>query len=418
MKELTSNNNRKTFQFRLYPTAEQEIALDAVLWRCRDLYNGALHERREAYRLGHKSLSYYDQQNELPAVKTAVPEYKAIHSQVLQDVLRRVDRAFQGFFRRVQAGRPPGYPRFQGRNRYHSLTYPQYGNGAHLDYTDGRWGTLTLAKLGTFRVRVHRPIAGVIKTVTIRRAADQWYVTFSCALDVEPAPTQPPDAAVGIDLGLLHFAVLSTGEQIDNPRYFRRAQKRLAAAQQKLSRGQKRRRGQPSSKRREQARLQVARAHRKVRHQRADFHHKLARRFVAEYGVIVFEALEIANLTRRPKGKVDADKSAEAGATVYAPNGAAAKAGLNKAILDAGWRAFQQMCVSKAAWAGRTVVFVNPAFTSQTCSECGAIQKMPLVERVYSCPVCQLERDRDHNAALNILRAGKRACTETPARPV
>jgi putative transposase len=409
---------RKAFVFRLYPTVEQAAALDEVLHLCRDLYNGALHERREAYRLGHKSLAYQDQQNELPAVKAAVPEYKAVHSQVLQDVLRRVDRAFVGFFRRVRAGHTPGYPRFQGRNRYHSLTYPQYGNGAHLEYAAGKWGLLTLAKLGRLRVRVHRPIAGVIKTVTIRREADQWYVSFSCLVEVEPAPEPLANAAVGIDLGLLHFATLSTGEQIDHPRYFRRAQKRLAAAQQKLSRCQKRRHNQASSKRREHARLAVARAHRKVRNQRADFHHKLSRRLVAEYDLICFEDLAITNLTRRPKAKVDPTPTAETGATRYAPNGAAAKSGLNKSILDAGWGAFQQMCVCKAAWASRTVLFVDPRYTSQTCSRCRAIQKIPLGEREYRCPACHLTLDRDHNAAVNIIQAGKRTCTETPASPV
>ncbi|HMA35401.1 MAG TPA: transposase, partial [Chloroflexia bacterium] len=146
---------RKAFQFRLYPDKEQEQQLDGVLHRCRELYNGALQERREAYRLGHKSLSYREQQNELPAVKEACPEYRQIHSQVLQDVLHRLDKAFQAFFRRVAAGEVPGYPRFQGRGRFNSLTYPQYGNGAELSYTGGKWGALRLSKLGTFKVRMH-----------------------------------------------------------------------------------------------------------------------------------------------------------------------------------------------------------------------------------------------------------------------
>jgi putative transposase len=205
---------------------------------------------------------------------------------------------------------------------------------------------------------------------------------------------------------------LSTGEQIANSRFLRQAQQRLGTAQRRLSRCQK------GSKRREKAQRAVARCHRKVRNQRRDFLHKQSRRLVNRYGTIVFEQLAIAHLSKRPQAKRDAALSTESGATVYAPNGATAKSGLNKSIYDAGWRMFQDLCASKAAWAGRTVLFVDPRFTSQTCSGCGAIQKKALSERWHSCPACGAELDRDHNAALNILAAGKRLGVETPACPV
>ncbi len=180
--------SRQAYKFRLYPTRAQQAALVETLARVRELYNAALQERRDAYRMAGKSLNYYDQANELPAVKAARPEYRGIHSQVLQDVLRRVDKAFQAFFRRVKTGEKPGYPRYQGGDRYHSFTYPQYGNGTTLEYAGGRFGQVVLAKLGTCKVRMHRAVPGQIKTVTIRRDGDQWFVCFSCLVDTAPLP--------------------------------------------------------------------------------------------------------------------------------------------------------------------------------------------------------------------------------------
>jgi len=384
---------RKTFQYRLYPTTAQVAALDVILWRCRDLYNAGLQERQEAWRLAHKSLSCFEQINELPALKAVCPEYKAVPSQVLQDTLRRLDKAFAAFFRRVKAGQTPGFPRYQSRSRYTSFTYPSAQNWRR----DG--DRLVLTGIGAVKIRLHRPLTGTIKTVTIRRDGDQWYVSFSCVLPVDPLPAN--DQAVGVDLGLLHFATLSTGEQIANPRYLRRALAKLATAQQHLARCKR------GSHRRNRAKACVTRLHRQVRNQRGDFLHQQSRRLVDRYGTIVFEDLAIVNLTKRPAPKVDDAASAEAGEPVYAPNGAAAKAGLNKSILDAGWGQFTQLCTVKAAWAGRQVLFVDPKFTSQLCSQCGAIHKKTLAERWHSC-ACGCELDRDHNAAINILRRGTR----------
>src|SRR5215813_4561060 len=165
--------SRKALKYRLYPTRQQEQSLFWTLTRCRELYNAALQERRDAYRMAGISIRCYDQINQLPAIKQERPEYAGIHSQVLQDVLRRVDKAFQGFFRRVKLGQKPGYPRFQGRNRYDSFTYPQTGFALA-----GK--RLTLSKLGDITVRLHRPMVGQVKTCTIKRDADQWFVCFSC----------------------------------------------------------------------------------------------------------------------------------------------------------------------------------------------------------------------------------------------
>src|SRR6476661_2561763 len=167
---------RKTYQYKLKPTPEQERALNRTLMLCRHVYNAAVGERREAWHLRGVSVNYYQQQAELPGIKEAMPEYAEVNAQVLQDVVLRVDRAFQAFFRRVQAGETRGYPRFQGAGRYNSFTYPQYGGGAVLD-----GGILSLSKIGRIPLRLHRPLVGMPKTVTISREADGWYVCISCA---------------------------------------------------------------------------------------------------------------------------------------------------------------------------------------------------------------------------------------------
>ena len=179
---------RKTYKYKLKPTPEQERVLERTLMLCRHVYNAAIGERREAWRMRGVSVTYYQQKAELPGIKEAMPEYGEVNSQVLQDVVQRVDRAFQAFFRRVQAGQTPGYPRFHGRDRYNSFTYPQVGEhgGARLDN-----GFLVLSKIGRIAVRWSRPLEGTPKTVTISREADGWYACFSCA-EVPVQPLPPP----------------------------------------------------------------------------------------------------------------------------------------------------------------------------------------------------------------------------------
>ena len=387
---------RKTFQYRLYPTPETERKLFWTLTRCRELYNAALSERKDAYRYAGKSISYYDQQNDLPAIKAEIrQEYQDIAAHVLQDVLRRLDKAFNNFFRRCKHGETPGFPRFQGRNRYNSFTYP---DGAGWKLTVAQQGkrlkgTLSLTKIGKAKVTLHRPLEGKIKTVTIKREVDQWYVTFSCEVE-EPAKLATSYEDVGIDLGVTHLATLSNGEMIEHPRYSRKAQKMLEKRQQSLSRKKR------GSHRREKARKLVAKAHRTIARQRKDFQHKAARNLIERYQVIVFEDIKTGNLTKKPKPKQDENGT-------YLSNGASAKGGLNKSILDAGWGSFVQLCSCKAAWAGRTLVKVDPHYTSQVCSGCGQVRKKDLSERWHRCE-CGCELDRDVNAAINILERGRR----------
>ena len=363
---------RKTFKYKLMPTQSQARALETVLYRCRTLYNVALEQRKTWWQRGQGiSATYYQQQAELPDLKAAFPEYGEVNAQVLQDVLLRLDRAFQAFFRRVQAGEAPGYPRFQGRGRYNSFTYAQVGEhgGARLDN-----GFLVLSKIGRLAVRWSRPLEGTPKTITVSREADGWYACISCA-DVPIAPLPLTGRETGIDVGLKVFLITADGEMIANPRHYRTAEKRLAKAQRRVSRRKK------GSNRRKKAVALLKRAHQHVQRQRRDFHHKTARALLRAYDTLYLEDLQVRNMVRNRH--------------------------LAKSISDAGWAAFRTVLEAKAVWAGRRVIAVPPAFTSQECSGCGERVPKSLSVRTHSCPSCGLVLDRDENAARNILRAGQ-----------
>jgi putative transposase len=377
---MEQHSIRKTYKYKLKPTPAQAQALEAALWRCRVLYNVALEQRKTWWERGHGiGVNYYQQKAELPDLKAAFPEYAEVHSQVVQDVLLRLDRAFQACFRRVQAGQTPGYPRFQGRNRYNSFTYPQYGNGAVLD-----GGVLSLSKIGRMLIRLHRLLEGTPKTVTISKEADGWYASFSCA-DVPTQPLPETGRETGIDVGLKVFLVTADGKMVENPRPYRKAEKALAKAQQRVA---KRKKG---SNRRKKAVKVLAKQHQHVQRQRADHHHKTALALLRTYDTIYLEDLRVANLVRNHH--------------------------LAKSISDAGWAAFRTLLEAKAACAGRQVVAVPPAYTSQDCSGCGERVKKSLSVRTHSCPFCGLVLDRDENAARNIQWRGQalRGLAELPA---
>jgi putative transposase len=379
---------RKTYKEKLRPTPTQERALERVLWHCRTLYNVALEQRITAWQRCHICLTRYQQEAELKDIRAECPDYAAIHSHVLQDVLARLDRTYQAFFRRLAAGGQPGFPRFQGRDRYHTFTYKEYGNGAHLDN-----GYLVLSKIGRIAVRWSRPVQGVIKTVTISREADGWYVCCSCA-EVPTAPLPLTGRETGIDVGLKVFLITAGGDIVDNPRHYRKAEKSLKKAQQHVSRRKK------GSHRRRKAMQVLARAHLHVRQQRQDFHHKTALALVRAYDTVYVEAIQPANLSRRPAPKPDENGG-------YLHNGASQKAGLNTSIQDAGWRQLLSILAFKAACAGKRVEAVPPAYTSQDCSGCGQRIYKSLSVRTHVCTHCGLILDRDENAARNILWLGQ-----------
>jgi putative transposase len=270
---------RKTYQEKLRPTHAQERELEQVLWRCRTLYNTALQQRILLSRQRGISVSRYQQEAELKDLRADLPEYAALHSHVLQDVLARLDTAYQAFFRRLANGEKPGFPRFQGKDRYHSFTFKEYGNGARLDN-----GTLVLSKIGRIAVHWSRPIQGTIKTVTVSKEADGWYVCLSCA-DVLTQPLPLTRRQTGIDVGLKVFLITADGDEVDNPRHYRTAERALKKAQMRVSRRKK------GSKRRRKAAQVLGRKHQHVRRQRSDFHHKTALALVRAYDTIYVEAI-------------------------------------------------------------------------------------------------------------------------------
>ena len=357
---------KKAFQFRIYPTKNQEVTLNRTLSTCRHLYNDSLAERKRESELNELErtfgvtpwgkpqwMNYYDQANDLSSSKTDFQ--KEVHSQVLQNALKRVERSFKNFFNGF------GYPRFQGRDRYNSFTFPQKG----FELKDGK---LSLSKIGNIRIILHREIEGTIKTCTIKKDVDQWYVTFSCDIDIPVIPVEIK-TKTGIDVGLKALLTMSNGSQIEPPKFLQESEDKLTQEQKRLSRKRLR------SHNRNNQRVVVAKVHRRIRNQRKDFAHKISRKLVNEYDHIVFEDLQIQNMVKNHH--------------------------LAKSISDAGWSQLIGLTKSKAEYAGKVVELVNPKGTSQTCI-CGAKVPKTLSMRIHSCPQCGLVLDRDHVSAIII----------------
>jgi putative transposase len=360
---------RRAFKYRLYPTKPQKMALNDLLTGARRLYNAALEQRRWIWRDHGVSLSYLGQAAQLKEARDADEKLKLLNYSACQDVLRRLQKAFDGFFRRVKSGQTPGYPRFKSADRFDSITFPSYGDGVRLSEK------LHIQNVGRVKIKLHRPVEGKIKTVTLKREAGDWYASLSC--DEVPARAYPEATAeVGIDMGLTTFAALTTGERIENPRWYRKTESRLKDAQRELSRKQR------GSKRRQKAKRRVARLHARTANQRNDFQHKLAHRIVSENSLISVEYLA-------PKGMVS-DTSR----------------GMAKSIQDASWSRFLSILGAKAEEAGRRFVKVPPHGTSSTCFRCGTYRRKELSERMHSCE-CGLVLDRDVHASHNILRLGR-----------
>jgi putative transposase len=328
------------------------------------------------------SLSAFDTMKLVTTWKKDHEFLKKAHSQLLQNACVRVDLGMKAFFRRIKAGETPGFPRFRGRGRYDSFTYPQSG----FNLTPG--GKLDLSKIGRVKIILHRPVEGTVKTLTVKRTSTgKWFASFACEVEASPLPISPK--AVGVDVGLLKFATFSTGEAIENPRFFKQAKQALARVSRRLAKHEK---GTPERRFHRHA---VALTHEKTANRRKDFAHKLSHRLVRDFGVLAFEDLSVKNMSRSAAGTVESP-----GTNV------AQKAGLNRSILDAAWNQLIQYTSNKAESAGRKFVLINPRNTSKMCSRCGVLVDKTLATRVHSCSSCGLKMDRDHNAALNILRLG------------
>jgi putative transposase len=388
----------RSFRFLLSPTVRQRAGLDQLLGLQCELYNAALEERRGAWHWGHRSVSYFDQCRTLTSLRAVRPEVLSGGVTVCRGTLRRLDWAFAAFYRRCRAGTRPGYPRFRSRRRWDSLQWEDR-SGWRLDAPSRR---LHLLGVGALRVRLHRPIRGTAKAITVRREGRRWWVTIRC-VDVPAEALSKTGRRVGIDLGVTVLVATSDGDLITNDRHAQRAAGRLARAQQALATKQR------GSKHRRCAVERVAAAHRHIRSRRADTLHRLSRRLVNDHDLIVHEKLNVSNLVRRPQPRPD-------GAGGYEPNGGAAKTGLNRCIHDAGWGQLLAMIAYKAESAGRTVIAVDPRNTSRTCAHCGHLSAGNRRGAVFKCLACGHAAHADTNAAINILRAGRAQQANTAAQ--
>jgi len=358
----------KAIVYRLYPSTTQQRGLDQTLETCRRWYNHCLAERKDAYEQDQRTVGKYEQLRQVKIYKASNPYAGPVHSHVLQTVVQDLDKAFQAFFRRVQAGVFPGYPRFKGKHRFKSFGFKEYGNGFKVD---GR--RLKIAGIGRVAVRWHREVPGTIKTLRLTRKAGKWYAVLACKVAPEPLPATGVD--VGIDVGLTSLITTSDGEHVEHPAWYRIAQKHLRVAQRRVAR---RKKGGANQRK---AVVALQREHERIANQRRDFLYKLSHRLLATYEHVAVEDLRIRNMVQNHH--------------------------LSKSILDAGWGSFTAHLTSKAANAGREVVFVNPAYTSRTCYACGQlVLHLPLSQRVFRC-ACGYTADRDENAARNILRLGQ-----------
>jgi len=358
---------KTAFKLRMYPNRQQEAQLELTLDTCRHLYNLALADRKYSYETEGISRTYEDQAAML-VVEKKDGSFTCVFSQVLQDVLRRLDKSFKAFFRRVKSGEKPGYPRFKGEGWYKSFTYPQVG--FKLDCSK-----LTLSKIGSIRIFKHREVEGKIKTCTIKKdLLGHWYAIL--VSEMEDVPQVEPKVAIGVDVGLKNMVALSDGTAIQYPRYYTQAEKKLAVAQRELSRKKK------GSINRQAAKTRVAKLHQKIQNHRDEFLHQVSRKLVDSADLIVFEKLNISGMLKNHH--------------------------LAKHIQDHAWGKLIQFTQSKAVKAGKIVELVDARYTSQNCSQCGIMVPKTLAERVHHCPNCRLEMDRDINASLNIRTLGLR----------
>ncbi|GAA5533434.1 transposase [Deinococcus aluminii] len=363
----------RVYRYRLYPTKPQEAAMFETLRLTRTLYNAGLEQRIAAYRKQGKTVTAYDQQKELTALKAECPEYAGVYSHILQDTLDRLDKAYKAFFSRIKRGDKAGFPRFKPAQRWNSFKFKEV-----WDRKKGQWLSpgkpvdegrrINLPKIGAVKCKFHRPLEGTPKTLQIVLDVDEWYAVYTCEVPVNPLPVS--GSGVGVDVGTRYFAITSDGEFVENPRHLGKSLKKLRVQQRTVSRRKK------GGNRRKKAVRLAAKTHRKIRRQRQDFHHKTARKLVSVHDVIAHEDLKVGNMV---------------------------KSNLARSISDVGWASFFQILSGKAASAGRKVLPVPPQYTSQRCSKCGHICRENRNNEVFRCVSCGHEDHADWNAAKNIL---------------
>lgn len=350
------------FRYRIYPSKEQITKLNQILSDCCFVYNKLLETKINAYKKDKISLSKFD-------LDKLTKEFNInVHSQVLQNISKRINDAFNHFFRRVkEKNGKVGFPRFKTLNRYKSITYPQSG---FKFISDKR---LFVSKIGNIPIVLHRVPKGKIKTFCIKRTSLGWFAIFSCE-NVPIKKIEVEKNHIGIDVGIESFVVLSNGTKIENPKFLIKSEKKLSRLQRRLSRKKK------GSKNRRKAKFKVARLHQRIFNQRQDFLHKTSFNIVKQFKIISVEKLQIKNMVKNHY--------------------------LARSINDVSWGCFVQMLCYKVERTNGRVVKVNPKNTSRTCSKCGDIQDIPLANREFKCLSCGFVCHRDLNASILIDRLG------------
>lgn len=351
------------FRFRIYPSKKQIVRLNKTISDCCLVYNKLLEAKINAYKEDKNNLTQFDL-NKLTK-DFDIP----VHSQVKQNISKRINDAFNHFFRRVREKKgKAGFPRFKTFRRYKSITFPQSGFKLLSDKK------LFVSKIGNIPIVLHRVPKGKLKTFTIKRTAVGWFVIFSCD-NIPVEKIEAEDNHIGIDVGIESFAVLSNGTKIENPKFLRKSEKKLARLQRRLSRKKK------GSKNRRKARFKVAKIHERIFNQRQDFLHKTSLTIVKQFKIISVEKLQIRNMVKNHY--------------------------LARSINDVSWGYFVQMLSYNVEKTGGQLIKVNPKNTSRTCSRCGAIQDMPLSKREFKCLSCGFVCHRDLNASINIDTVGQ-----------
>ena len=352
-------------KFRLWPNANQQRELSIMFETHRRLYNNALAQRKWFYDEWQISRSYEDQSGWFKDQRLVNPYFVRINFSSAQGTLRRLDKAFANFFQRIKTGEVPGYPRFKSADRFNSILYPSHGDGIRL-----KGNRLRVQHAGIIRVCLHREVDGKIKTLSLKREADKWFVVVCCELP-EPIKVGNVLPTAGLDVGLSHFLITSDGFKVENPRFLKAELPRLRRSQRSLSRKKLRGRNRARQRRK------VARLHARVANLRHEHRHKVSNYLVSRYGRIAVENLNVQGMIKNPR--------------------------LARAISDVAWSSFVEVLSYKVAKTGGEVVKVFPNGTSQECSACGTTIPKSLNVRVHRCE-CGLVIDRDQNAALNILR--------------
>jgi putative transposase len=379
----------KAFEYKLYPTKIQSAAMAEMLETHRRLYNFALEHRRTAYKMAGVSVTFYQQSAEMKFIRKEDPYVAKTNAASCEQTLRRLDRAFQSFFRRLKSGQKAGYPRFKSKGRFHSVEFRashskpgHFGSDGAKLASDGRH--VYFQHIGNVKVKMHRPTEGDIKTLSFKKKADGWYLVAACDFGdpmVEPSWNPP----VGIDLGISSFIATSDGATVPAPKPFHTARSKLRRVRRHEARCKR------GSNRHRKAAQRVARLHQHIANIRRDFHHKTARALVATYGMIAVEGLSIKGLAK----------------TLHSGQ-----------VHDAGWGQFVTILKHKAEGAGVKIVVVSPRNTSQVCSDCGSLVPKTLKVRVHRCPDCGFSADRDVNAARNILQLGLGSSLRAPTLPL